>query len=204
MQSVTIRSEQEKQFHNWIPLVGKPVLTTSRGILFQTDCMKLFPLLQDCKIDCVFVDPPFNLGKIYGNGEVNDALGTEEYLKWCYSWLDQCVSKLKEGGALFVYNLPRWGYHFASHLEARGMMFRHWIAVSMKGSFPRGHKLYPAHYGLLYFTKGEPRTFHGIRIQFQSVDTVARTSRTMVAIGNILIRKDLTCRTSGIHFTGKA
>jgi hypothetical protein len=30
----------------------------------------------------------------------------------------------------------------------------------MKGTFPRGKKLYPAHYALLYFTKGEPKTFN--------------------------------------------
>jgi site-specific DNA-methyltransferase (adenine-specific) len=30
----------------------------------------------------------------------------------------------------------------------------------MKGTFPRGKKLYPAHYALLYFTKGEPNTFN--------------------------------------------
>jgi len=32
--------------------------------------------------------------------------------------------------------------------------------MSMKGTFPRGRKLYPAHYALLYFTKGEPKTFN--------------------------------------------
>ncbi len=30
----------------------------------------------------------------------------------------------------------------------------------MKGTFPRGRKLYPAHYALLYFTKGNPKTFN--------------------------------------------
>src|SRR5437867_4273718 len=44
------------------------------------------------------------------------------------------------------------------------MEFRHWIAISMKGTFPRGNKLYPAHYALLYFTKGIPRTFNRVRL----------------------------------------
>lgn len=34
----------------------------------------------------------------------------------------------------------------------------------MKGTYPRGNKLYPAHYGLLYFTKGQPKTFNRVRI----------------------------------------
>jgi site-specific DNA-methyltransferase (adenine-specific) len=126
--------------------------------------MNLLAALNDDAIDCIFADPPFNLGKVYGNGEVNDALATDEYLEWSYSWLDQCVRKIRVGGALFVYILPMWGYHFASHLEQKGMLFRHWIAVTMKGTFPRGRKLYPAHYALLYFTKGTPKTFSRIRI----------------------------------------
>ncbi len=45
------------------------------------------------------------------------------------------------------------------------MTFRHWIAVSMKGTFPRGRKLYPAHYALLYFSKGgAPKTFNHVRL----------------------------------------
>jgi site-specific DNA-methyltransferase (adenine-specific) len=48
------------------------------------------------------------------------------------------------------------------------MEFRHWIAMSMKGTFPRGQKLYPAHYSLLYFTKGKPRIFNRVRVPIPS------------------------------------
>lgn len=33
----------------------------------------------------------------------------------------------------------------------------------MKGTFRRGSRLYPAHYSLLYYTKGEPRVFNNLR-----------------------------------------
>jgi len=145
-----------------------PVFTTHCGILFQADCKTLFANLKDSSLDSVFADPPFNLGKIYGKGEVNDALNTQDYLKWCYEWLDECIRVLKPGGALFIYILPQWGYRFASYLEDREMLFRHWIALSMKGTFPRGRKLYPAHYALLYFSKGEPKTFNRVRLPIPS------------------------------------
>ena len=38
----------------------------------------------------------------------------------------------------------------------------------MKGTFPRGKKLYPAHYALLYFSKGEPKTFNKVRLPIPS------------------------------------
>jgi site-specific DNA-methyltransferase (adenine-specific) len=145
-------------------LAGRAVLSTRMGLLFQADCIKLLRAIKDEVIDCVFADPPFNLGKVYGNGEVNDTRATQDYLKWSYAWIDECVRVVKPGGAIFIYILPQWGYRFACHLEDRGMRFRHWIALSMKGTFPRGRKLYPAHYALLYFTKGEPKTFNRVRL----------------------------------------
>lgn len=144
--------------------LGHPVTTTRYGLLFQADCMELFASLKEETVDCLFADPPFNLNKTYGNGNFKDNLKLREYLQWCYEWLDECVRVLKPGGAIFVYILPQWGFRLAAHLEDRGMLFRHWIALSMKGTYPRGNKLYPAHYGLLYFTKGQPKTFNRVRI----------------------------------------
>jgi site-specific DNA-methyltransferase (adenine-specific) len=141
-----------------------PAFATDRGVLYQTDCFNLLAALKDGSVDCIFADPPFNLGKDYGNGNFKDALERQEYIKWAFSWVDECTRIVKPGGALFIYILPQWGYHFAAHLEERGMRFRHWIALSMKGTFPRGRKLYPAHYALLYFTKGDPVTFNRVRL----------------------------------------
>lgn len=142
----------------------RPALTTDHGLLYNTDCFDLFAALKSDSIDCIFADPPFNLGKDYGNGSVRDDLEKPDYLKWCFSWIDEFVRLVKPGGAVFIYILPQWGYHLACHLEKRKMTFRHWIALSMKGTFPRGNKLYPAHYALLYFTKGPPTTFNRVRL----------------------------------------
>lgn len=142
----------------------KPTLSTGQGLLYNANCLSLFAHIKDDQIDCIFADPPFNLGKVYGDGEYLDTLLTKDYLKWSNLWLDESIRVLAPGGALFVYILPQWGYRFAAHLEERGMMFRHWIALSMKGTFPRGNKLYPAHYALLYFTKDKPKTFNRVRL----------------------------------------
>lgn len=140
-----------------------PVLTTSRGRLYQADCLQLLACLESSSIDMVFADPPFNIGKEYNNGR-SDELDDEGYFDWCCRWTDESVRVLKDGGTLFIYHLPRWGYRFAAYLEHRGMTFRHWIALTMKGTFPRGRRLYPAHYALLYFSKGQPRVFNKVRL----------------------------------------
>lgn len=143
-------------------LVEQKVLSTDRGILFHGDCLDVLPHIQDESVDTVFADPPFNLSKEYGS-KINDALPDREYVAWCKAWLDHCHRILKPGGALFVYNLPRWNILLAAYLTERGMLFRHWIAVNIKLSLPISGRLYPSHYSLLYFTKGKPKTFRKIR-----------------------------------------
>jgi site-specific DNA-methyltransferase (adenine-specific) len=122
--------------------------------------------MKDYTIDCVFADPPFNLGKEYRNGfSARDDLRLEdEYLDWCHAWIDECVRVLVEGGALFIYTLPKWAFLLATYLHSKDMVFRHWIALSMKGTYPRGNRLYPAHYALHYFSKGEVNTFNKLRL----------------------------------------
>ncbi|MGD2247652.1 MAG: site-specific DNA-methyltransferase [Candidatus Methanofastidiosia archaeon] len=133
-----------------------------RGVLFNCDCEKLFSVIKDSSIDMIFCDPPFNLDKNYGTEKFNDSIKDEEYLKWSFSWMDECVRVLKPGGSLFIYNIPKWCIYLGAYLNQR-LEFRHWVAICMKNTFPRGRKLYPAHYGLLYYTKGKPTTFHTLR-----------------------------------------
>src|SRR5689334_13393724 len=84
-----------------------PCFTSDLGALFNTDCMRLLPAIKSNTIDTVFADPPFNIGKVYRDG-TNDSRNEAEYLDWCYQWLAQCIRITKPGGALFVYNLPKW------------------------------------------------------------------------------------------------
>jgi len=138
------------------------VYSTQMGVLYKGDIRDLLPYIRSESIDTVFADPPFNLSKIYGI-RVNDNRSDEEYLSWCRNWLDECIRVVRPGGAIFIYNLPKWNIILGNHLIEAGMMFRHWIAVNIKLSLPIPGRLYPSHYSLLYFTKGNPKTFRKIR-----------------------------------------
>lgn len=137
-----------------------PFLLTSHGVLFDADCLEVMGHMCSETIDCVFADPPFNLGKDYKNG-FNDRVTREEYYDWCREWILECARLLKPGGSFFLYALPEHAVRFATVMQER-LVFRHWIALSMKGTYPRGKKLYPAHYALLYYTRGA--TFNRLRL----------------------------------------
>lgn len=144
-----------------------PVFTTEHGVLYQGDCLDLFAQLADESIDVIFGDPPFNLNKNYGSG-INDSLREPEYLNWCSAWVKECVRVLAPGGALWLYNLPRWNIEIAHMLNTHGLQFRHWVAIDIKMSPPVPGRLYPSHYSLLYYTSGKPRQFVRPRVPIPS------------------------------------
>jgi len=57
--------------------------------------------IEDNTIDLIFADPPYNIGKNF-NGIKDKWPSEEEYLKWCYTWIDLCVKKLKDNGSMYV------------------------------------------------------------------------------------------------------
>jgi len=64
------------------------------------------------------------------------------------------VRVLKPGGALLVLNLPKWSLYLADFLcREREMYLQNWIVWNALPE-PKG-VLMPAHYSLLYLTKGE-------------------------------------------------
>ena len=143
----------------------QPFLTTCHGVLYDVDCLDVLRRMKSEVIDTVFADPPFNLGKDYKNG-YNDTVARDEYLNWCKIWILECCRVLKSGGAFFLYATPELAIQFAPIMGEK-LNFRHWIALTMKGTFPRGKKLYPAHYALLYFTRGTPRVFNKVRLPIE-------------------------------------
>ena len=130
--------------------------------------MSILPNVPDGTVHTFFADPPFNLGKDYGDGYVNDDLPDIEYLQWCQLWIDEAIRILADGGALFIYNLPKWNMHLGAYLTSCGMDFRHWIAIDHSSCLPIQGRLYPSHYSLIYFTKGKPRVFRRIRTPIET------------------------------------
>jgi len=129
--------------------------------------MSILPHVPANTVDLVFADPPFNLGKNY-NSKFDDDVPEKKYILWCENWLDELVRVLKLGGALFLFNLPKWNLPLGAHLSKK-LTFRHWISVDIKYSLPIPKRLYPSHYSLLYFIKGDkPAIFHPDRLPIKT------------------------------------
>jgi len=134
---------------------------TRLGKLFEADCLEFLQSIPSRSVHTFFADPPFNLGKKYGrNG--SDSRPDDEYLGWSKSWLDEAARILLPGGALFVYNLPKWLIPIGAHLHNKtDLRIKHWIAIDKAHSLPIPNRLSPSHYGMLYYVNGaKPHQFN--------------------------------------------
>jgi site-specific DNA-methyltransferase (adenine-specific) len=130
-----------------------------RGDIVCADALEFLHELRPRSADVVFLDPPFNLGKEYAaNSKHTDSVRETDYLHYMQQVLVRSCDILTDGGALYFYHIPRLALALSPILSSR-LRFRHWIAIAMKNGFVYPGALYPAHYALLYFTKGDPRHF---------------------------------------------
>jgi site-specific DNA-methyltransferase (adenine-specific) len=84
---------------NEIP-VSKPICAL-REDLFEGDALKILPTLESGTAQIVIADPPYNIGKDFGNK--SDKQPMDEYLGWCEKWIKECLRVLKPNGTMFIY-----------------------------------------------------------------------------------------------------
>ena len=59
---------------------------------------------KEHKFDIIIADPPYNIGKDFGNS--NDKMEITEYISWSEKWIDLCFDKLAENGLMYIYGFP--------------------------------------------------------------------------------------------------
>ena len=72
-----------------------------RQDIIHGDMLAVLPTLQDNSAQIIIADPPYNIGKDFGNN--SDKRTMEEYLKWSEKWIKECLRILKPNGTMFIY-----------------------------------------------------------------------------------------------------
>jgi adenine-specific DNA-methyltransferase len=92
--------------------------THSHTIIHGDALQALQTLVPDHSVDLIFADPPYNIGKNF-NGHIEKWDTEEEYLKWCYQWLDLCIRKLKPAGSFYVMTATQFMPYFDIYLRQK-------------------------------------------------------------------------------------
>jgi site-specific DNA-methyltransferase (adenine-specific) len=104
--------------------------------VFCEDALEGLARIPDGSIDLLLTDPPYNLGKDYGND--SDQQSVEAYLAWTEQWIDKALPKLKANGSLYIFLTWRFAPEIFVMLKKRMTMMNEIIwdrrVPSMGGS----------------------------------------------------------------------
>ena len=77
-------------------------LSDGSTTIFHGNCLDVLrENALDGKVALIFADPPYNIGKSFG--QFRDKWPSDEdYVEWCYAWLELCLKKLKDTGSMYV------------------------------------------------------------------------------------------------------
>src|ERR1700688_4188861 len=104
--------------------------------VFCEDALAGLARIPDGSIDLILTDPPYGLGKEYGND--SDKQEADAYLRWTEQWIDAVLPKLKSAGSLYIFLTWRYSPEIFVMLKQRMIMLNEIIwdrkVPSMGGS----------------------------------------------------------------------
>lgn len=123
------------------------------------DALHELKKMKSNSVDLIIADPPYNLGKDYGNG--SDKKQFSEYLDFSKEWIGQAKRVLSNKGSMFVF----MGFRFISHLyrifeSDFGMNFRNWICWHYTQGSGKTKGFSPRHDDILLFSKTKDFIFN--------------------------------------------
>lgn len=115
--------------------------------------------LPTASFDLIIADPPYNLGKDYGNE--SDSKQFSEYISFTREWTTEAQRLLKPTGTLYVF----MGFRFISYLyqileKDQQLLFNNWICWHYTQGIGKKKGFSPRHDDILMFTKAEQFYFN--------------------------------------------
>ena len=123
------------------------------------DAIEKLAEIEADSVDLIIADPPYNLGKDYGNN--HDVKGFDEYLTFSREWLTQAHRILKPTGTIYVF----MGFRFISYLydildRDLKMFFNGWIVWHYTQGMGKKKGFSPRHDDILVFNKSQKFIFN--------------------------------------------
>jgi site-specific DNA-methyltransferase (adenine-specific) len=149
--------------------------------VFCEDALAGMARIPDGSIDLILTDPPYNLGKDYGNA--SDQQSVDDYLAWTERWVDIAIPKLKPNGSLYIFLTWRFAPEIFVMLKKRLTMMNEIIwdrrVPSMGGST---RSFSSVHDTIGFFVKRKDYHFDldAVRIPYDAATKKARSRSIFV------------------------
>ncbi len=150
-------------------------------VVLNVDALEGIKQTEDETIDLIIADPPYGLGKDYGND--SDRRPKTEFLRWTENWLELVIPKLKSTGSIYLFATWRYSPEIFVFLKKKLIMLNEIIwdrkVPSMGGSTRRYSSV---HDTIGFFTKTQDYFFDldAVRIPYDEETKKARTRSIFV------------------------
>lgn len=106
-------------------------------------------------VDVVLIDPPYNIGKDFGNS--NDKMQLKSYVEWSKLWMDESIRILKPSGTIYIYGFPE----ILAHLSVNFNLQHRWLCWHYTNKTTPGSTFWQRSYeSVLCGWKTEKRIFN--------------------------------------------
>jgi site-specific DNA-methyltransferase (adenine-specific) len=120
--------------------------------IIEDDALNYLQKISTHSVDVVIADPPYNLGKNYGNN--TDMKSFDEYIEFSRKWIKEAYRILKNSGTIYIF----MGVRFISYLyvmleKEYDFIFNSWITWHYTQGLGKTKGFSPRHDDILMFTK---------------------------------------------------
>lgn len=120
--------------------------------IFHDDSINYLKTIHSNSVDLIIADPPYNLGKDYGNN--NDTKSFNEYMSFSKRWIEEAYRILKNTGTIYIF----MGVRFISYLymlleKDYNFVFNSWITWHYTQGLGKTKGYSPRHDDILMFSK---------------------------------------------------
>lgn len=78
------------------------VYSSDRHKIIHGDVLTAIKTIETESVDLIFADPPYNIGKDFDG--LKEQWLEDDFLEWCYEWLEECYRVLKKDGTFYLMN----------------------------------------------------------------------------------------------------
>jgi len=149
--------------------------------IYNQDFLSGIHQVRDQSVDLVVADPPYCLGKDYGN--LSDKMGQSDFLAWTEKWIQAVIPKIKPSGSLYIFATWRYAPEIFCLIKKRMIMVNEIIwdrrVPSMGGST---RKFSSVHDNIGFFARHKDYYFDldAVRIPYDPATKKARTRSIFV------------------------
>lgn len=127
--------------------------------IIQGDALIELRKIGDATVDAIIADPPYNLGKDYGNN--HDLKNFDEYIDFSKKWIFEAHRVLKNTGTIYIFMGVRFISYLYNILDIdHNFSFNSWITWHYTQGLGKTKGFSPRHDDILMFTKSDKFNFY--------------------------------------------